>query len=247
MRFIALGASNLSRGFDAVVSTVRISYGPEVEILAAHGHGRSYGAHSRVLFRTLPGILQSGLWSKLESMSPAPAQALITDIGNDILYGCSADQILNWIEEAIRRLQSMTQRITITDLPTHGIRRLSNAKFIAIRSAFYPYCRLSLAEALERVERVSAGIEKLASDRSLRFFRMNPEWYGFDPVHIQLSRRWIAWPEILGLDPEKPSIPLLENLKLRSFTPERRWLFGMERFVQQTGISLAGGGRLWLY
>jgi hypothetical protein len=247
MRFIALGASNLSRGLDAVVSTIRAAYGPEVEILAAHGHGRSYGAHSRLFFRTLPGILESGLWKQLESITAVPTRALITDIGNDILYCYSANQILDWVEETIRRLQSATKDITITDLPTYGARRISNMKFLAVRTALYPNCRLSLEQVLERVEQVSAGIAKLAADRGLRFFRMNPKWYGFDPVHIRLSHRWIAWPEILGLNPGEKKIGLIENSRLRSLAPELRRLFRTDHFTPQTGVLLAGGGRLWIY
>jgi len=64
--------------------------------VAALGHGRSYGAHSKFVVRTLPGILQSGLWRHLESLSTVPTRALVTDIGNDILYGFSAEQTLAW-------------------------------------------------------------------------------------------------------------------------------------------------------
>jgi hypothetical protein len=74
-RVVALGASNLTRGFRAVVSTARDTWGPQVEVMAALGHGRSYGAHSRLAFRRLPGILESGLWSELESRPRLPSQA----------------------------------------------------------------------------------------------------------------------------------------------------------------------------
>src|ERR1700704_6567831 len=77
-RVVALGASNLTRGFQTVVSTARATWGPNVEIVAALGHGRSYGAHSRFVIRTLPGILQSGLWRHLESLSAAPTRARST-------------------------------------------------------------------------------------------------------------------------------------------------------------------------
>src|SRR5438552_11262132 len=103
-RLAALGASNLTRGFQAVVSAARAAWGGEVEILAALGHGRSYGVRSRVAFRALPGILESGLWPELESRPRAVTRALVTDVGNDIPYGFLADQILAWVEEALDRL-----------------------------------------------------------------------------------------------------------------------------------------------
>ena len=64
-RVVALGASNLTRGFRTVVAAAREAWGPDVEVLAALGHGRSYGGESRFLGRVRPGILQSGLWSEL--------------------------------------------------------------------------------------------------------------------------------------------------------------------------------------
>ena len=92
------------KGLDAPVHAVFIRapwverVGPGVEVLAALGHGRSYGAHSRFVFRTLPGILESGLWQELESRPQLPTRGLVTDIGNDIFYGFSPEQTLGWIE-----------------------------------------------------------------------------------------------------------------------------------------------------
>ena len=68
-RVVALGASNLTRGFQTVVDSARSVWGPGVEVLAALGHGRSYGAPSRFIARTLPGILKSGLWAELQRRS----------------------------------------------------------------------------------------------------------------------------------------------------------------------------------
>ena len=93
-RVVALGASNLTRGFQTVVATSRAEWGPNVEVLAALGHGRSYGVPSRLVVRTLPGILESGLWHGLESRPEVATRGLVTDVGNDILYGSSAEQTL---------------------------------------------------------------------------------------------------------------------------------------------------------
>ena len=69
------------------------------------------------MIRTLPGILESGLWRQLESFAAAPTRALVTDVGNDILYGFSAEQTLAWVAEAVERLQKFTKDIVLTDLP----------------------------------------------------------------------------------------------------------------------------------
>jgi hypothetical protein len=205
--------------------------------MAALGHGRSYGAPSRLVFRTLPGILESGLWRDLESRPRVPTRGLVTDVGNDILYGFSAEQTLVWVAEAVRRLRSITEDIVVTDLPLASIRRLSSRKFLLFRSILVPTCRLSLAQVLDAAETVNTGLAELSAGQGAKFFRLNPEWYGFDPIHIRPSLWRAAWQELLGRQPsmDRGGSSRLENVRLYLKPPERQWLFGVERFTPQTG------------
>lgn len=248
-RVVALGASNLTRGFQAVVSTARAAWGPRVEVLAALGHGRSYGARSRLGFRTLPGILDSGLWHELESRSDVPTRALVTDVGNDILYGFSSEQTLAWVAEALRRLSRVTRDIVVTDLPLASIRRLSRLKFVAFRSILVPSCRLSLAQVLERAERVNVGLADLSSAHGTRLVHLDPAWYGFDPIHVRSSLWRQAWQQILDAEPRTSAsgVSTVEGLRLYMLRPERRWIFGAEQFTPQLGVALPSGGHIWLY
>jgi hypothetical protein len=250
-RIVALGASNLTRGFQTVVATARSMAGPQVEVVAALGHGRSYGMASRLVVRTLPGILQSGLWHQLEVLPPAPTRALVTDVGNDVLYGMPADRIVMWVDEAIARLQRITGDIVLTDLPLARAHRLSRLEFLAFRSIVVPQCRLSLVEVLDTAERVNEGLASIAAARGVNFFRLKPEWYGADPIHIRPSLWRSAWQEILCPAPGVPTAEAVrsrrEALRLYLLRPERQWLFGREQFTPQHGVPLAPGGRVWLY
>jgi len=249
IRLIALGASNLTRGFYTVVSSARATWGPDVQVLAAFGHGRSYGAPSRVFIRTLPGIVESGLWRALESLPQVPTRAIVTDIGNDMLYGFAARQILAWVEECLNRLQRVTRDITVTDLPLGGIQRLPQTRYLVLRSILFPFSRLPLDCAVKTAEQISAGLKELSTAFGLRLFKLDPAWYGLDCVHIQ-PRYWrLAWQEILCIrsTPGGVGRSLAEGLKLRLMAPERRWMFGFERFNPQFGVLLRSGGRIWLY
>jgi hypothetical protein len=248
-RVVALGASNLTRGFHTVVATARAAWGLDVEVIAALGHGRSYGARSRLAFRTLPGILESGLWRELAARPAAPTRGLVTDVGNDILYGYSVEQTLAWVDEALARLQRHSDDVVLTDLPLHSIRRLSRAKFLLFRSILVPSCRLSLEQVLERAERVDAGLAALARARGVRLLHLDPRWYGIDPIHIRPALWWPAWQEILGSRAAAGRQPGSrgEALRLYFMAPERQWLLGRERQRPQSGKALPGGSRVWLF
>jgi hypothetical protein len=245
-RVVALGASNLTRGFQTVVSTSRAAWGPDVQVVAALGHGRSYGATSRFLVRRLPGILDSGLWRALESMPAVPTRVLVTDVGNDIVYGFPAERILEWVDDALARLAGVSDDIVLTNLPMDSIRRLSPAHFRAVRSVFFPTCRLSFDAVLATAERVEAGIEPLARAHGARLVRLRPTWYGIDPIHIKPSLWRPAWQEILGVAcPVERS--RLEATRLYLMRPEVQWLCGIEQGRGQTGTRLRRGGHVWLY
>jgi hypothetical protein len=218
-------------------------------VVAALGHGRSYGAPSHFLARTLPGILQSGLWSQLSRMPPAHTRGLITDVGNDILYGFSPQQILAWVSEAIDRLESHGAQVSITGLPAVGEADISPGRFLFFRSVFFPRCRLSLADVALRAAQIGEGLEELAVKRGLRLVRLSREWYGVDPIHIRPSRWQTAWQEIL-CGPGEPR-PLdrrrREALKLYAMRPEQQWICGVPFGAPQTGRTLRGGGRVWLF
>jgi hypothetical protein len=173
----------------------------------------------------------------------------VTDIGNDILYGFPAGQILAWVEECLKRLQRVTRDITLTDLPLESIQRLPQARYLAFRSILFPFCRLSLDHVVKAAEQISAGLKELSTAFGIRLFRLDPAWYGLDCVHIR-PRYWlIAWQEILCAGSTEGSVgrSLVEGLKLRLMAPERRWVLGFEQFTPQSGVRLPSGGRIWLY
>ena len=172
-----LGASNLTRGLHAVVGAARDEHGPEVEIVAALGHGRSYGDESQFLARTLPGILQSELWPALDALPPAPTLAVVSDVGNDILYEFSPAQILEWVHDAVDCLQRHTPHIVLAGLPPVAEQQISEAKFTLLRSVLFPRCRLSLAEVSAAAATVEDGLRRLAASHGFRFVEMKREWY----------------------------------------------------------------------
>jgi hypothetical protein len=248
-RIVALGASNLTRGLQTVVAAARDEYGRDVEIVAALGHGRSYGSESTILVRTLPGILQSGLWSALETLPMVATRAIVSDIGNDILYGFSAAQILDWVYDAVTRLRRHTPDIVLAGLPPVADLHISEAKFVLMRTLLFPRCRLSLAEVAARAAAVEQGLRRLSAAEQLRFVAMQRDWYSFDPIHIRPSLWQPVWREIVSGNParERQRLSRIEGIRLYCMRPERQRFLGVEQVTAQGGQPLPRGGRVWLY
>jgi hypothetical protein len=172
----------------------------------------------------------------------------VTDVGNDLMYGFSTKQVLIWVNETLCRLQRTTRDIILTDLPLKSIQKLSPSKFLVFRSILFPHCCLSLVQVLQAVERINAGLAELAAAFGARLFKLNPAWYGLDPIHIRRPLWRAAWREILGAGcTTGVNDPPLEGLRLYFLAPERRWICGIEQFTPQSGVALPSGGRIWLY
>jgi hypothetical protein len=240
-RLLALGASNLARGFGALVGATRAAWGGPFDVVSAFGPGRSYGLPSALLGRRLPAILDCGIWRALEAQPPARTLALVTDVGNDILYEAAPERILEWVEEAVVRVRRHADEVAIAGLPLARIRRLSAAGFLFFRSVLVPQCRLSHRVTVERSEAVDAALRALAERHGARFVPLPLDWYGADPVHVRASAWMDAWGTIAGFGAVGARGSAWETARLFLMRPaERSWL-GLPQRARQPGLSLPGG------
>jgi hypothetical protein len=253
-RVVLLGASNLSQGISTVVETAQNICRQPVQVLAAAGFGRSYGIDSRVLGRTLPGIIHCGLWETLAQQTEIPTTALVTDIGNDILYGVEVPQILEWVKTVIDRLQQAQARICLTLLPPIEPSNLSSVRFHLFRTLFFPNCRLQRDHVLQRADELHAGLHQLGTSRGVHVMQQHRIWYGWDPIHIH-RRQWRhAWREILSAWRHEAATPtplaqgsLSRWLYLQTRRPHRRTFWGREQRRQQPAAQLRNGTTVSFY
>ena len=181
--------------------------GSPLEIVVAKGHGRSYGQKSSFFGKKFCGILQSDLWAHLEQNNRVPTCALITDLGNDILYGVPLDTILQWVAESIERLHQRGAQVVMTDLPIGPIRRLGKIRFRLFRTLLFPSCRLSLEAVVARAEALSRALQLLAKNKKVPIYKVKKQWYGLDPIHLRRATAAAAWAEILGQWTDLPDTP----------------------------------------
>ena len=251
-RVVLLGASNLALGLPAVLAEARTAWGAPLDVVAALGHGRSYGMRSRVLGRSLCGILTCGLWEALARRWPADTAALVTDVGNDLLYGAGPEQTAAGVEECVSRVRAVSAALVVTELPLASLGRLGGWRFVLLRTLFFPACRLSYEEGMQRARRLNQLVQEIAQRHGAHLVAPRAPWYGWDPIHIRRSARRAAWREICacwGCERRRAAIGLSagDRWALCGLRPEQRRLFGIEQRRAQPAGMLRDGTLISLY
>jgi hypothetical protein len=221
--------------------------------MAAMGHGRSYGQDTTVLGRKIPGIFPCALWHDLERRQALPTAALVTDIGNDLLYGVPRERILDWVAQCLDRLADVSASTVVTQLPIASIERLSESRFRFFRTVFFPRSALSLSAAKDLARGLNEELVALGQSRKIPVIPAADSWYGFDPIHLK-RRIWRhAWPALLaswhtaGTAIEVPRTPLRTSAYLALLPPSERSLFGVRRCAAQPSGRLPDGTTISLY
>lgn len=197
-RVIVLGASNVTRGLSSFVAAARRAWGAPLDVMAAIGHGRSYGVRTVVLGRGLPGIQECRLWEELAQRPPLPTAALVTDLGNDILYGTEIPVILRWLHQCLERLQGCVDRLVVTRLPLASIEQCPDWRLRLLIPLFFPNARISPEEAWERAVELDRQLTACAGQYGAYVVQPDQHWFGWDPVHITRRRYVQAWQKYLG-------------------------------------------------
>ncbi len=232
-RIAILGASNVTVGLPRIVRLIETGFPGRLQIDVAHGHGRSWGQWSRVLMRGLPGHLQSEIWD--DAGRPAVTHALLTDIGNDLLYGVDADRIAGWVRDCAKRLATSGAEVVLTQLPVQSVESLSAVRFGVFRTLFFPGSRLTREAAIVGARRLDRAIAEIGAELGAVCVTLRPDWYGIDPIHIRRGARDGAWREMLahfsGWAAEQRSErrSRIDSLRLWRQRPRQRTWFGREQ------------------
>jgi hypothetical protein len=272
-RVVLLGASNLTLALPAVLRhAARRSAGSGISFYVAHGPGRSYGVEAGVAGIRFTAIARSGVLEALErdqrTIGPLPTLALLTDVGNDILYRCGVGPILGWIEEIAGRLLSLGARVGITSLPVDSVETLSPWKYRLFRSLYFPSCPYSRRMVLEQVRAVQEGLERLGRREGIPILPARRIWYGFDRFHLRVrcsSAAFSFWLDEVsgwkggpaspragpgGERAERGELPRrfsVQSLRVRLHRPAELMVFGRSFTGRPGGLALGPGIRLHSY
>jgi hypothetical protein len=183
---ILLGASNLTLGWKPAVRALQQTVPGNIDLRVCLGMGRSYIDWSAVLFRRLPGIIQSGLWENLPASGSSSPLVLLTDIGNDIVYMRDPEDILRTVEECLRRIREWRPdaRIAITGLPLPSVEAMGKARFLFMRTVLFPGCLMTFQQICDRSRALNGMLERYAQSHQIPFVNPDGAWYRTDPIHV---------------------------------------------------------------
>jgi hypothetical protein len=252
-RVIFLGASNLVRSISTVVETARGLWREPVEIMAAIGHGRSYGQNSRMLGRKISGIFPCALWKDLQTREALPTVALVTDVGNDLGYGVRVPELVSWVDGCLEHLDRAGASTIITELPLARLERLTERQFLFFRTLFFPKSRLTYDDIRTRAHDLNASLLAIGERRKIPVISVSGAWYGLDPIHLKRSAWREAWPQLLGAWRSEEEVSVRPHASfarwayLRSLAPAEHEVFGFQRRAEQPNGVLRDGTTVSLY
>ncbi|MFM7056989.1 MAG: hypothetical protein ACKO2P_08715 [Planctomycetota bacterium] len=246
---ILIGASNLTLGWHSLLGQLRAACPGRLDVHLVAGMGRSYIQPARFAHRSLPSILDCGLW-EARPATVVPPRVLITDVGNDLAYGFEPEQIVENVEACISRILAWRPdaRAVLTLPPLASLQSMGMARFRAARALLFPGSRLLLPDVLRLSSSLAKLLEDVAQKYATSLITPPGAWYGLDPIHIRRSARatafasmFASWGNVACENPvaslsRVPAWPWLP-------TPAERWLF---RKPQSTPQPVFSSADLWI-
>ena len=201
-RMLVLGASNVRLGWRSLLDVAHDLFQRPFDAHLVMGHGRSLAQTTTFLRTSYRGLLHSVAWDCLAKQPEQPTFLLLTDIGNDVLYGVDADQILEWVDQIVCRAATLTPVMVVTRPPMRSIERLPAWRFHLFRRLLWPSSQVSYTEALRTASAVDRGLARrfpaMAGQLTVELVAPSSQWYGIDPVHVRRRSRRAAWQSYLA-------------------------------------------------
>lgn len=241
---VLLGASNLSLGWPRLAEQVAQTVAPQWDVFTAHGMGRSYcSERSGFAFWQLPGILKCGIWDRLTESSDREADcyALITDLGNDLVYGKTPTEVTQAASECVERLRRWNPdcRIVMTRPPTASVDTVGWLRFAVCRIVLFPKCPLTLAEVKAATVELDDRLVSLAATLDVEITGPQPDWYGLDPIHVKRKFQGAAF-RLMVERWHAEQLPAAEPAVCSEFRRRPKanmyWRFGRKRLVAQPSV-----------
>jgi hypothetical protein len=219
--FILLGASNLARSFHGLKCCIERCILPRTAIfLHAMGPGRGYVSRGGILNAAYSPIINSGIFKAARSkkIKKQKVVALITDIGNDIMYNVSLDKIIDSLQHIFNVLDEIGANIVITSIPVDLENDISEFHFQILRKIYFPKSSVKYSQASNNIKAINQFILKTSKQKITVMHDMK-RFSGIDKIHHSIFKSPLAWSHIA----EKLIAPLGTTVSPKLTASEMAW------------------------
>jgi len=194
--YVLMGASNLARGQYALVQALeKFGSVSRNDILVALGPGRGYCARGGFLNVRYDPVHDCGILSAAEARAKTTGiqtVALFMDIGNDIMYGFSGEEILTRLNAMVDRLKLLKARVWVTPIPVDMENDVDEKTFNILRNLFFPNSSISYDQARRAVLLINGELKNLSGERLSLIPDLN-KFCGMDKIHYHLWKSNHVW------------------------------------------------------
>jgi len=214
--FIFLGASNLARSLYGLKRCItRCVFPRPVSFLHAMGPGRGYISQGGIFNAIYPPILYCDILKAAYNKRKKNQQVivLITDIGNDIMYGVSSEEIIEGLNLLFNRLNELEAKVFITSIPIDLKKDVSAFYFRILRCIFFPKSYVEQNQASEAIQTINDFIFQ-AFDKNITVINEMKKYCGIDKIHYSLFKSRAAWSHIASNLTNPLAIKVAPELKV---------------------------------
>ena len=144
-------------------------------------------------------ILESRVIESAEKKSKHALRTavLITDIGNDLMYGVSAETLIASLNEIIDRMLGWNANIFLTSIHVNLKKDVSPTTFLLLRFLFYPGSKVAFDEVDLFVTKVNRYLEeKSRINERVHLIKGMETFAGLDKIHFSLFKAHSAWSKV---------------------------------------------------
>ena len=197
--YVLMGASNLARGQYAISRALqKQGASTQIEFLYALGPGRGYCAKGGFLNVRYSPIHECGILSAVEGRAKSGnvrIAALLMDIGNDIMYGFTGDEIASRLKQMIDRLKKLNVRVWIAPIQVDMENDVDEKTFLLLRKVFFPNSSITYEQAGRAVKSINLEMQGLDGEQVSLIHGLN-KFCGIDKIHYQLWSGDLVWTRI---------------------------------------------------
>ena len=211
-----MGASNLARGYSLLTRHISSCFGKnKTEFLNALGPGRGFCARGGMFNFTYPPIQDCRILEVAKKKSCDTRAVLITDIGNDLMYGVLADTLIESLDGLIGRALQWDAEIFLTSIHVNLKKDVSPTMFFILKSFFYPGSSITYEEADMFIIKVNGYLEEKARQNERVYLISGmTSFIGMDKIHYSFLKTHLAWEKIGNEICHVLKVPVQKKMRL---------------------------------